>query len=494
MIEGSVELLPGLEPVGDPVADAALAQMAAGGRPRQRPGPDRPGSPRRAVDRAACGGPQRGAAAAPARGLRRPLRERGGGGRRARPATRSPRRRCSCGSSCGCPAVRPAGGSSSPTRSPRRSPSPGRCCHAPLPAAGRRRCAAGAVSGDHARHHHRHDAPAPRPRPSDATVAWSRRRWSQAAADGDPGRPGPAGRRRDAAGRPRRDPAGRRLRQRTPRPAADQEPGPGRRQAASSTLDDETYELARVVLDARSKPVRRRRRHRRRTANADEPSTPTDQATPVRRRHRRRRTVRQARGAGFPDPRGADARRAQGRVHIGPQLRATCRHPAEPRPAMVWHITDDQLRNRYGLAVSEHGTLHPGRRTRSSQADQSQLYVLIEDSQRRPALPRPHHADRHPRPDRSAGGARPGLLLPRLRPATRPTANATTSATGLHGGPTDIDNLTLLCGYHHREFERTGMGVRHDRRPAATGDRPPGSTPRRRPIRNSRHVALLDTG
>ena len=32
------------------------------------------------------------------------------------------------------------------------------------------------------------------------------------------------------------------------------------------------------------------------------------------------------------------------------------------------------------------------------------------------------------------------------------------------GGNTDLDNLTLVCGYHHREHERMGWGVSADRR------------------------------
>jgi len=28
------------------------------------------------------------------------------------------------------------------------------------------------------------------------------------------------------------------------------------------------------------------------------------------------------------------------------------------------------------------------------------------------------------------------------------------------GGPTDLDNLTLLCGFHHREHQKRGWAVR----------------------------------
>ncbi len=58
-----------------------------------------------------------------------------------------------------------------------------------------------------------------------------------------------------------------------------------------------------------------------------------------------------------------------------------------------------------------------------------------------------------------------------------------------NGGPTDIDNLTLLCGYHHREHAKRGWecvmlnGLPHWRPPAWLD-------PQRTPIRNTRHFTL----
>jgi hypothetical protein len=54
------------------------------------------------------------------------------------------------------------------------------------------------------------------------------------------------------------------------------------------------------------------------------------------------------------------------------------------------------------------------------------------------------------------------------------------------GGPTDLDNMCLLCAYHHREFERRGWdvvmlaGVPHWRPPRFLD-------PDRRPVRNTAH-------
>ena len=30
----------------------------------------------------------------------------------------------------------------------------------------------------------------------------------------------------------------------------------------------------------------------------------------------------------------------------------------------------------------------------------------------------------------------------------------------IDGGPTDLDNLTLVCGFHHREFAKRGWACR----------------------------------
>ncbi len=99
-------------------------------------------------------------------------------------------------------------------------------------------------------------------------------------------------------------------------------------------LTDETYELARVVLDARAKPV---------------PAAPdgTPEGSPA------------ARDARTLDERMHDAFHATLTAVLNSgDLPASGGTPA----AMVWHISDDQLRDRYALAVSEHGTLLPRHR------------------------------------------------------------------------------------------------------------------------------------
>lgn len=61
----------------------------------------------------------------------------------------------------------------------------------------------------------------------------------------------------------------------------------------------------------------------------------------------------------------------------------------------------------------------------------------------------------------------------------------------IDGGPTDLDNLTLVCGFHHREFAKRGWtcqmldGVPHWIPPAFLD---PHQTPRR----NTSHDTQLD--
>ncbi|HVU93231.1 MAG TPA: DUF222 domain-containing protein, partial [Jatrophihabitans sp.] len=54
------------------------------------------------------------------------------------------------------------------------------------------------------------------------------------------------------------------------------------------------------------------------------------------------------------------------------------------------------------------------------------------------------------------------------------------------GGPTDLDNMTLLCGHHHRTFEKAGWRV-HIEDGVPWWTPPPFVDPTRTPIRNTTH-------
>ena len=64
----------------------------------------------------------------------------------------------------------------------------------------------------------------------------------------------------------------------------------------------------------------------------------------------------------------------------------------------------------------------------------------------------------------------------------------------LDGGPTDLDNLVLVCAYHHREFERRGWRViMTDKVPEWIP--PPWLDPEQRPRRNqAHHLPKIDFG
>jgi hypothetical protein len=56
----------------------------------------------------------------------------------------------------------------------------------------------------------------------------------------------------------------------------------------------------------------------------------------------------------------------------------------------------------------------------------------------------------------------------------------------ISGGPTDLDNMTLLCGHHHRTFEKAGWHV-HMRDGIPWWTPPPFVDPTQTPIRNAIH-------
>ena len=159
--------------------------------------------------------------------------------------------------------------------------------------------------------------------------------------------------------------------------------------------------------------------------NATGPTRPR-----ARRRQRRvRRRVGRGSSVVAEVPGSRDARPHHVRMHdaFGDVLKAVLNSGDLPAcggtpAATVWHINDPSSADRYGLAISEHGTLLPiGDALRRSRPERP--VRADREQQGRPALPRPDHPDRHPRPNRRPSRPRPRLLLPRLRPApiTLPT-------------------------------------------------------------------------
>ena len=252
--------------------------------------------------------------------------------------------------------------------------------------------------------------------------------------------------------------------------------------------------------DRRSRPGRPGRLVQTRPRRARHHPTATaergwaDQPGPARRRSPRlgRATVAWSEMPGSRDARPHDVRMhdAFGRR---PQSHPELRGPARLR----WHP------GRHRLAHQRHPAPRPARprrlRARHPAPDRRRPPRCADQSP-------PVRPDREqPRASRSTSAGPPGSPPP-ARPSPWPpgTAAAPSPAVTGHpshcqrhhitdwanGGPTDIDNLTLLCGYHHREFAKRGWNCLMMRAGYRTGDHPPGSTPHRTPIRNTRHFTL----
>jgi hypothetical protein len=137
-----------------------------------------------------------------------------------------------------------------------------------------------------------------------------------------------------------------------------------------------------------------------------------------------------------------------------------------------------------GLAETEHGALLPiGSALRM--ADQAVVCTLVTDAKGVPL--------QLGRTSRIASPGQTIALAARDRGCTMPGCDRPAAWTQRHhivpwqcGGATDLDNLALLCGYHHRTFEALGWQcVMLDGRPHWIP--PAWIDPERKPIRNTVH-------
>jgi hypothetical protein len=155
---------------------------------------------------------------------------------------------------------------------------------------------------------------------------------------------------------------------------------------------------------------------------------------------------------------------------------------------VVIHLTMDQLTRRTGLALTDHGHQIPTQHALAL-ADHAAVHLLHTDAKGVPL-----------QLGRTVRIATPGqtiALAARDRGCSAPGCDRPPSWCQRHhvvawqdGGETNLDNLTLLCGYHHRTFEARGwtclmINGRPWWRPPAWID------PERKPIRNT-HFDPLD--
>jgi hypothetical protein len=162
--------------------------------------------------------------------------------------------------------------------------------------------------------------------------------------------------------------------------------------------------------------------------------------------------------------------------------------PCGGTPATVLlTMTVDQLQTRTGLVTTAHGgtlsvtdALHL--------AGQAEIIPIVLDNNgilayahtRRTASP----AQRLALTARDQGCCFPGCDTP-------PTwTQAHHIRPWAHGGTTDLNNLALICGYHHRHFEHRGWQITmHNGHPHWTP--PPHIDPHQTPIRNTMHDTVL---
>jgi hypothetical protein len=141
-----------------------------------------------------------------------------------------------------------------------------------------------------------------------------------------------------------------------------------------------------------------------------------------------------------------------------------------------------------GYATTSHGELVPVRRMLELAADAQMMSLLFD----------PHggihdygRACRLAPPDlRMALAARDGGCS--FPDCDRPVAwcQAHHISRWIAGGPTALENMTLLCGFHHREFGRGGWAcVMFEGVPMWIP--PPSIDPARTPRRNTRHRTTL---
>jgi hypothetical protein len=151
-------------------------------------------------------------------------------------------------------------------------------------------------------------------------------------------------------------------------------------------------------------------------------------------------------------------------------------------------MTLDELEARSGLATTSHGGLLSVPDALALAAEAEVIPVVLTDS---------GGVLSHGRARRTASAGQRLALVARDGGCTFPGCDRPPEWTQAHhivhwadGGATDLENLTLLCGFHHREFDRCGWAVTMtDGIPNWIP--PPWIDPDRTPRRNTMHLAVV---
>jgi hypothetical protein len=163
---------------------------------------------------------------------------------------------------------------------------------------------------------------------------------------------------------------------------------------------------------------------------------------------------------GERDERSAGQRRHDGLLEAGLRLLRSGNLPASggtPVTVLV-SVTEQQLRERAGLAETAHGDL----------IEVSELLRMADEVEVVPVVLDPAGGVlSYGRRRRRASGGQRLALAARDRGCSFPGCTRPPAWCEAHhvvpwneGGPTDIANLCLVCAFHHREFEKRGWTVR----------------------------------
>jgi len=167
------------------------------------------------------------------------------------------------------------------------------------------------------------------------------------------------------------------------------------------------------------------------------------------------RSAPQPTGAAGPDPRH-HGQRLHDALHdlAGVAVRRTELAESGAPAQVIITITADQLTTRTGLAETSFGQqLSVGQALRL--ADEAAISLLLRDATGAVLA--------HGRTKRIATRAQSLALIARDKGCSFPGCDKPPEWCQRHhiiawadGGPTDLKNLTLVCGHHHREFDRAG--------------------------------------
>jgi hypothetical protein len=195
------------------------------------------------------------------------------------------------------------------------------------------------------------------------------------------------------------------------------------------------------------------------------------------------------------DETGRDSRTSAQRLHdalldAGQRLLRSGELPAcggIPATVIVT-MTLDELEARSGFATTSHGGLLSVPDALALAAEAEVIPVVLRDS---------GGVLSHGRARRTASAAQRLALVARDGGCSFPGCDRPPEWTQAHhvvhwadGGATDLENLTLLCGFHHREFDRCGWAVTMiDGIPNWIP--PPWIDSDRTPRRNTMHLAVV---